>query len=199
MYVWCRTIAAAGLMVTLLSGCSTVTTDSDPSASSFGSVTPSSSAQPDPTGPQAQIYATVIDQLVHVDHTFGSMSDPFGRVFVRDQVASQSADLQLEVDGEQFSEQVRRGIISGVDDDPPVEFISSREQKADPGRQGRTGVVGDGTIVTLEEIEFREDGTVTVGAGMWCGLDCGFWATYVLDNPDGQWIVTGNEGPVSIS
>lgn len=183
----------------MLGGCSTTATNSDPLASSSGSVSPSSSTQPDPAEPRSQIYAAVIDQLVHVDHTFGSMSDPFGRVFVLDRAASRSSDLRLEVDGERFSEQVRSEIISAVDDDPPVEFISSREQKADPTRQGRTGVVDDGAIISLEEIEYNDDDTVTVGAGMWCGMDCGFWTTYVLGNTDGQWTVTGNEGPISIS
>ena len=127
------------------------------------------------------------------------MSDPFGRVFVLDRAASRSSNLQFDTDGEQFSEEVRTEIISAVGDNPPVEFISSREQKADPARQGRTGVVDDGAIIGPGKIQYNDDDTVTVGAGLWCGRDCGFGSKYVLYNTDGRWTVEGSEGPISIS
>ena len=96
-----RTAAAAGLLVVMLGGCSTTATNSAPVASSASSVSPSS-PQPGPTEPQSQIYAAVINQLTHVDHTFGSMPDPFGRVFVLDRAASRSSNLQFDTDGERY-------------------------------------------------------------------------------------------------
>lgn len=199
MYEWRRTGAAVGSVAAMLGGCSLAPTGPDPSVSSVGSQSPPLSNQNEPVKQNPQIYSAVINQLIHVDRTFGSVSDPFGRVFVLDGVTARSSNPQFEVDGERFSEQARREIIAEVDDDPPVQFISNLQQEADPDRQGRTGVRDDGAIVGLGEIEYNDDDTVTVGAGMWCGIDCGFGATYVLDDVDGQWIVTGHQGPISIS
>ncbi len=69
----------------------------------------------------------------------------------------------------------------------------------EPARQGRTGLAGDGVIVGLSPTSWQDDGTVHVGAGLWCGIDCGLGLTYVLDHADGQWTVTATAGPVTIS
>lgn len=190
---------AAAVVAALLGGCSTTTTNSPTSASSASSVPPSSSLS-EPDAQRVQIYSAVIDQLAHVDHTFGrSVSDPFGRVFVLDGVASRTSDFRLEVDGERFSEEARREIIEAVDDDPPLEFVSSRDQVPESERPGRTDVVDDGAIIGLGEIGYNDDDTATVGAVMWCGGLCGLATTYVLEKIDDRWSVVGTEGPVSIS
>lgn len=193
---------AAALMAAVLSGCSTTTTNAPTSASSANSVSPSSSLSESDVQ-RVEIYSAVIDQLAYVDHTFGrSVSDPFGRVFVLDGVASRTSDFHLAGDGEQFGEELQREIIEAVDDDPPIQFVSNREQVPGSDRPGRPGVVDDGAIIALGDIGYNndyDDDTATVAALMWCSSLCGLSTTYVLENIDDQWSVVGTEGPVSIA
>ena len=149
---------------------------------------------------EADIYAAVVRQLVLFDHSFGNgPPTPFGQVYVIDSYASRSGSMVIVADGPFLDVELRRGIANQSDEMPPVEFVAKKEDKGQIERQGLTGVENDGVIVGLAPVARQPDGTVHVGAGYWCGLDCGLALTYVVEDVGGHWHVTGKTGPVSIA
>lgn len=53
-------------------------------------------------------------------------------------------------------------------------------------------------IIGVGEPTFDDDGAL-VPVSLWCGGLCGTWFTWRLEITDGQWAVTGIEGPVAVS
>ena len=135
------------------------------------------------------------------DHTFGGVGypSPFKAVYILDALSSGSAALFIDADGAPLEEALKSEIIELSDGLPPVEFVDQLDTRADPGGQGVTGVQNDGVVIGLSAIEKRPEGTVLVGAGFWCGVDCGFGTTYVVEESNDGWHVTRNIGPTSIS
>ncbi|AYJ47710.1 hypothetical protein [Rhodococcus sp. P1Y] len=149
---------------------------------------------------ESQIYAAVLRRLVLTDHTFGvGDPSPFKAVYVIDHRSSGISDSFFLAGGAApLDESIQSEIERQSEELPLIEFIDTRESRIDPGGQGLTGVVNDGVVVGLSAISTRDDGAVEVGAGFWCGVDCGFGTTYLVENSDG-WHVTENIGPTSIS
>ncbi|WP_305095033.1 hypothetical protein [Prescottella sp. R16] len=154
---------------------------------------------PAPPSEQSQIYTSVLRQLTTVDNPVGGTSAPTGAIRVVDRIIPQNADLRPEADGPPFGEDLEREITVQSASLAPVEFVTPTEQQAIAGRGGVVGGDEDGFVVALDAPAHQDDGTVHVGAGAWCGGDCGTWLTYVLDHVDGQWTVTGTTGPVWIA
>ncbi|WP_413767353.1 hypothetical protein [Rhodococcus pyridinivorans] len=160
---------------------------------------PDATSSPPPPSEQSQIYSAALHQLILVDNPFATAPTQVGAVYIVDGPASRSAEMSTVVDGPAFDTDLKNEIAAQSADLPPVEFTADPQQYADPARQGLTGVTDDGVIVGLSPTRRQDDGTVHLGAGLWCGLDCGLGLTYVLDRVDGQWTVTGTTGPVAIS
>ncbi|GAC82074.1 hypothetical protein SAMN04488550_0050 [Gordonia malaquae] len=179
-----------------LAGCASATpgpVDVDP----LTSVTSESVAPP---RAESEIYAAVVRQLVLIDHSFGSgPPTPFRQVYVLDSYASGSGDMVIVTDGPPLDADLKNAIANQPGDMPPVEFIARREDKGHVERQGLTAVDNDGVIVGLAPLAYQGEGTVHVGAGYWCGGDCGLAVTYVVDKVHGHWQVTGQTGPMSIA
>ncbi|MBS9372300.1 hypothetical protein [Rhodococcus sp. B50] len=154
---------------------------------------------PPPPSEQSQIYSAALHQLILVDNPYATAPTPVGAVYIVDGPASRSAELVIAPDGPPFDTELKNEITAQSAALPPVEFVAGPELPANPAPQGLTGVAGDGVIVGLSPTRRQDDGTVHVGAGLWCGIDCGLGLTYVLDRIDGQWTVTGTTGPVSVS
>lgn len=154
---------------------------------------------PLPSSEQSQLYAVALHHLILVDNPFATAPTPIGSVYIIDGPASRSAHMFTVADGPPFDTELKNEITAQSADLPPVEFTADPQQYADPARQGLTGVAHDGVIVGLSPTWPQDDGTVHISAGLWCGIDCGLGLTYVLDQVDGQWTVTGTTGPVSIS
>lgn len=175
-----------------LAGCAS--TDTDTGTDRFES--PASSPSP---SEQSQLYATALRHLVLVDSPFATAPTRMGSVYIVDGPASRSAQMVTVADGSPFAAELKNEITAQSDDLPPVEFTADPQQYAEPTRQGVTGVAHDGVIVALSPTWWQDDGTVHIGVGLWCGIDCGLGLTYVLDRIDERWTVTGTTGPVSIS
>ena len=144
---------------------------------------------------QSQIYSAVLRQLILVDNPFAKAPTPIGHVYIVDGLASRSSEMFTAADGPPFGAELKNDITAQSADLPPVEFVTNPQLHAEPARQGPTGVAGDGVIVGLSPTSRQDDGMVHVGAGLWCGIDCGLGLTYVLDHADGQWTVTATTGP----
>lgn len=179
-------------LVTLAVGCSGPPNDAVESSDITVSAPPSPS-------PESQIYSAVLVRLVLEDHTFGSGPSPFEAVYVLDRTASRGSGLYQQIDGAPFGDPLEAEVIDQSDGLPTVEFIAEAGERADPGRRGMTGVDNNGVIVSLSDIAHRGDGTAEVGAGYWCGIDCGYGTTYVVGEIAGRWEVLDNAGPITIS
>lgn len=189
-----RAVALLLLFVFAVAGCST-----DSGGSDDRSVSTSSEAPP-VFSPEAQIYSAVVHRLVLTDHTFGvGYPSPFKAVYVLDALSSGSSDLFIDADGAPLEEALKSEIVELSDGLPPVEFVDQFDTRAALGGQGVTGVQNDGVVIGLSAIEEPPEGTVVVGAGFWCGVDCGFGTTYLVEESNDGWHVTRNIGPISIS
>ena len=179
-------------LAALLAGCASTNTDAG-----TDQLDPPTSAPP--PSEQSQLYAAALHHLILIDNLFATAPTPIGSVYIVDGPASRSAHMFTVADGPPFDTDLKNEITAQSADLPPVEFTTDPQQYADPARQGLTGVAHDGVIVGLSPTWPQDDGTVHIGAGLWCGIDCGLGLTYGLDQIDGQWTVTGTTGPISIS
>lgn len=157
------------------------------------------------TNRSAAIYAAVVRQLVTKDHTFGGADPGFKLVYVLDGVVVDAADPSKPANAhdakEPFSHDVKDGVrfLSTLADLPPVEFIADRDSVvAGPAASGPGQVKNGGVLISLGPIE--PDGKrVKVEASLWISGLAGEWLTYVLEQRDGTWKVTGTTGPMAIS
>jgi hypothetical protein len=150
------------------------------------------------------VYAAVIRQLVTKDHTFGGADPGFKVVYVLDGVVKGVGGVDAHVGqsdpAEPFSDDVKAGLVSALEDLPPIEFVSERaaviigKNSTDPIGH----VKNEGVLISLGPIEGT--GTkVEVGNSLWLSGLAGLWQTYVLRSRDGVWKVAGTTGPVAIS
>jgi len=149
----------------------------------------------------AQIYATAISQIYNVDHSFGQPGGSPGWPLVYvvntthdsamsdlSKTSSQilPADLQEAISAELASEPFELIWIETFDDAP-----------IDPANGQISG--GDGIIITLSTIHPQDDGSVHLTFFMTCGGLCGIGKTYVLNQLNDAWQITGSEGPEIMS
>ncbi|QCQ90940.1 hypothetical protein [Rhodococcus sp. SGAir0479] len=154
---------------------------------------------PPPPSEPALLYSAALRQLILVDNPFARSPSKVEHVYVVDGAASRSAELAIAADGPQFSPDLKKEITEQSTDLPPVEFVTEPEQHTDVGRVGLTGVENDGVVIGLAAPQYQDDGTVRIGTGLWCGIDCGIALAYVLERTEEHWAVTGTTGPVTIS
>lgn len=119
-------------------------------------------------------------ELLLVDHT------------VRDIVATYGSGPR----GYPYTESERATIENRLSELSPVRFV---ESAADWRTEELQPTIPGSAIVTLGPAEVRDDSTAAVGVSLWCSGTCGFWTVFVLEQVDGDWIVTGTEGPSVIS
>jgi hypothetical protein len=153
----------------------------------------------------ANIYAAVICQLVTKDHTFGR--DPgFKVVYVLDGVVEDAEDPSKPVNAhdprDPFSHDVKDGVrfLARLRDLPPVQFVPERDSVVVGTRSGSSPghVKNGGVLISLGPIE-GNGRRVRVGNSLWINGLAGQWLTYVLEQRDGHWNVTGTTGPMAIS
>lgn len=178
--------------------------DREPSAGSAETVrpepTPSDAADQEASA-EADIYAAVVRRLVMEDHTFGSGSSPFKRVYVVDGPIEKAGNpMNGDAFGpseEPFSDETKQAMIDQLEELPPVHFVADAD-KVRQGTGGMGGVKNHGVIISLAPIERRGD-KLRVGNALWCSGLCGQWLTYVLERTDDGWKITGTAGPLAIS
>lgn len=141
---------------------------------------------------EIDIYSAVVRQVVGPDDTFGGTLEKPILYIVRntddaagDPTVSQSESVAL-------SEEVRQGITATLSDLPSeIVWIDSREDvEIDPD----TGALPDGVIITLGNIHRQEGGEVQAAGSIYIGNLAAGGQTYLLQEQDGQWAVTGTTG-----
>jgi hypothetical protein len=126
-------------------------------------------------------------------------------VYVLDGVVVDAADPSKPPSAhdpkEPFSHDVKDGVrfLSTLAELPPVEFVASRHSVVAGASASSPGEVKNGgVLISLGSIE--PDGKrVEVETSLWINGLAGQWLTYVLEQKDGSWAVTGTTGPTAIS
>ncbi|MCZ4079968.1 hypothetical protein O1W68_18640 [Rhodococcus sp. H36-A4] len=157
-------------------------------------------ARPQPPSEQSEQYVAALHQLVLVDHPFARAPSPVRYLYIVNGSSKPPSPVpSFGNEGMQIESELRNEMTAQSGDLPPIEFIASPDQRADPERSGLTVVENDGVIISFIPARQQENGGVHVGAYLWCGVDCRLGLTYALDKVDGHWTVTGTTGPISIS
>jgi hypothetical protein len=153
---------------------------------------------------ETSVYAAVIRQLVTKDHTFGGADPGFKVVYVMDGVVAGAGKVDGNVEesdpAQPFGDEVKAGLLSALEDLPPIEFVSQRSSVVVGTNSGTApgSVKNSGVLISLGPIE--GNGTkIEVGNSLWISGLAGQWLTYVLQARDGAWKVVGTTGPVAIS
>lgn len=168
-----------------------------------GTPTPTPDQAPDgpdalPEDEQAQIYAAVIRQLYTVDHTFDQAPN-FPVVYLVRSTQDGVGDPDAPRSDSQVLPEALQGAITVSLADLPAKLVWV-DDRAEVPLDDRTGAVsGGGVIVTVGNIHLDEDGRASVSASLYfANLGAG-GRTYVLEQVDGTWQVTGDTGVQWIS
>lgn len=146
----------------------------------------------------AAIYAAVIRQIYTEDDTFGGTLQPPTLYILgaTDDRAGEPGDG--EANAQTISESVREGVTTALADLPTdMAWVETQDEvPLDP----ETGAVVDGgALITLGNVAPQRDGSVHVPASIYVASLAAGGQTYVLEEIDGLWTVTGNTGVEWIS
>ncbi len=147
---------------------------------------------------RAAMYAAVVRRIVTEDDTFGGTLNPDPIYILRD-TDDRAGDLTgPQSESVTLSEDLQGRITEALDDLPAtVVWVDSREDV--PITEEPARVVGNGAIITLGNIHPQKDGTVHVPGSIWVAMLAAGGQTYVLEQIDGEWTITGTTGPAWIS
>ena len=164
-----------------------------------------SGCAPRPTGTQVvgqpdeiAIYAAVIRRLYGEDDTFGGTLQP-PHVYVVRGTDDSVGDSDAPQDESRVIALTAQAAIAAALADLPttISWVDSRD---DVPFDASAGAVADGgVIVTLGNIHLRDDGSALVAGSIYIALLASGGQTYVLEEIDGEWQITGNTGTVWIS
>jgi hypothetical protein len=153
-------------------------------------------AQPDARA--VSVYSAVVRQLVLEDHTFGDAESPFERVFIDVRIDHGAGNPDAAPpSGSALSAEEQAAILRELDDLPTVEFVEDPDSVI-VGKDRCAHVKGNGVLVTLGPISGGSE-RVTVPNDIFFACLGGQWLTYVLEQADGDWRVTGTTGVIGIS
>ena len=143
---------------------------------------------------QAAVYAAVIRQLYTVDHTFGDQPPNFPVVYLVRGTDDGVGDPNAPRTGTHVLQDSTQTAITAALVDLPAEFRWVEDADNVP-REAQTGAVADGgAIITLGNVHLQEDGSALVSAQLYFAMLGATGKTYVLEQVDGVWQVTGDTG-----
>lgn len=140
------------------------------------------------------IYKAVITEAYFVDHSF-QQPPMWSTIYVH----RITEDLILEPDAPRsdsqlISNEIQQGLTTGLDNIPADIFWIGDASEASIDPQNGQILDGRGVILTLGNIHLQDDGSVWVSFWLQCGSLCGIGKTYVLEESNGGWQVTGSTG-----
>ncbi len=138
------------------------------------------------------IYSAVVRQVTGPDDTFGGeLEKPI--IYILDKTSDTVGDpSQAQAEPRVLPADVQEGVSAALSDLPSeIRWIENREQvEMDEG--GRA--VDGGVIVTLGNIHPQDDGTIQVAGSIYVANLAAGGMTYIVENQDGAWVITGNTG-----
>jgi hypothetical protein len=145
-----------------------------------------------------QIYAAVIRQIYTIDHTFGIGNSPNFPVIYLPRGTDDSIGYPGSSRGRSIgiTELVQAKIVKALKD-LPAKFIWFDYRSEVP--MENDGVAGGGAIIYYGNIWLQGDGSVQVSGGISIASLGGSSTTYVLEQINGIWTITGRTGESWIS
>jgi hypothetical protein len=144
------------------------------------------------------IYAAVARQVYTVDHTFGDNPPNFPRIYLlrADDIRASGSDAP-EPGMPVIATPVQQSIVAALSD-LPAQFTWITKLEDAPRDENGT-IQDNGAVITLGNIQPQGDGTIQVAASIYIGMLAAGGQTYVLEQVDGAWQVTGTTGMQWIS
>lgn len=146
---------------------------------------------------EAEVYTAVINQIYTVDDTFGGTLQP-PLVYLLSQTDDSVGDPNIEQQPAQtIDEATQQAIVTGLAELPAdVVWVNGR---SDVPITADGQVEGDGVIITLGNIHPQADGTLLVSGSIYVANLAAGGQTFVLEETESGWVVTGTTGVQWIS
>jgi hypothetical protein len=146
----------------------------------------------------AAIYAAVIRQIYTEDDTFGGTLQP-PTLYILGTTDDRAGEPGSgEANAAPISSSVRER-VSALLADLPAEMVWVETQDEVPLEPDTGAVVDGGALITLGNVTPQRGGSVHVPASIYVANLAAGGQTYVLEELDGVWTVTGNTGVEWIS
>jgi hypothetical protein len=143
---------------------------------------------------QAAIYAAVVRQLYTVDHTFGHNPPNFPVVYLVRTTDDSVGDPDApQTEPQILPDSTQMEIVAALDD-LPAEFVWVDDADEVPRDDQTHAVASGGAIITLGNVHIQEDSKVLVSAQLFFSMLGATGKTYILEQLDGEWQVTGDTG-----
>lgn len=142
---------------------------------------------------EVAIYSAVIRRIYTQDDTFGgTLNAP--TVYVVSVTDDGIGDPDAgRSEPRSISPAVQEGIVEALAD-LPADIIWVDDAAAVPVEAETGAVSGDGVIVTLGNIHEQEDGSALVSGSIFIASLAAGGQTYILEQVDGVWQITGTTG-----
>ncbi|MCB8944011.1 MAG: hypothetical protein H6658_09675 [Ardenticatenaceae bacterium] len=142
---------------------------------------------------ESEVYAAVIRQIYTVDDTFSGTFKP-AVVYLINSTDDSVGDPEIEqLVSHPLDAEMQKKITAALSD-LPAQWIWVDSRDDVPINPDTGGVEGEGAIITLGNIHPQEDDSIQVSGSIYVGNLAAGGQTYVLEQVDGNWTVTGNTG-----
>lgn len=139
------------------------------------------------------IYAAVARQVYTVDHTYGDNPPNFPRIYLLRADDIRAGGSDAPVPGMPvIATPVQQSIVAALSD-LPAQFTWITKLEDAPRDENGT-IQDNGAVITLGNVQPQPDGTIQVAASIYIGMLAAGGQTYVLEQVDGVWQVTGTTG-----
>jgi hypothetical protein len=144
------------------------------------------------------IYAQIIRRLATEDDTFGGSLNPRTLYVIRATDDAAGDPMSGQSESVLLSETAQTAITEALSDLPAeIVWVDSRDEV--PLDEERHAVIEGGAVITVGNVHPQEDGTVHVAGSIWIAMLAAGGQTYVLEQIDGAWMITGTTGVMWIS
>lgn len=172
----------------------------DTTASPTTSSSPTTVVEEDPEPEAAatpELLAVAVTRLITRDHTFGAGPPPFDTYLLQERIDPSAGDVTATGNetSRSLTAEERAAVEAAVAAYGAVQWI---EEPDDWRTDDLMPVIEGSVIIGFGEPDVAGD-TALVPMSLWCGGLCGTWLTYRLDRLDGEWQVSGTEGPIAVS
>ncbi len=145
---------------------------------------------------ETQVLAAVVRQIYTKDDTFGGNSK-LPLVYLLSVDDADGNAIPYSSPARALPAPVQQGVVAALSDLPTqLKWVASAGEVK---RDKNNVVEGNGAIITLGKVQPQPDGTVRVTSSIYLGPMAAGGQTYILENQDGKWQVTGTIGAQWIS